>query len=398
MTAAEEAISLLPYAKTDRQRDYLNAIVKHGSQRAAAKSLGRGKTALNESIASVRRHAAREGFAPKQDLNYPLPAGQIIRGVSTLIDKTTNTSRLQWVKTSVDDLQREEMLRAVFSGLAEELPHYDPVHCEGGGNADLVNVYVVTDFHLGMKAWHAESGQDWDLNIAENLLINWFAAAISHAPMSESAVFAQLGDFLHWDGYEPVTPAHRNVLDADTRYQKLVRTAIRVIRKIIEMLLKKHQHVHVLMADANHDPSGGAWLREWLAAVYEDEPRITVDTSADTYYCYEHGATSLFFHHGHKKGVDDIDRVFSGKFREVFGRTKHSYAHLGHLHSNKTVETQLMQVERHRTLAASDAYAAKGGWLSGRDAKVITYHKRFGEVGRLTINPEMVGVLVGEEA
>lgn len=34
--------------------------------------------------------------------------------------------------------------------------------------------------------------------------------------------------------------------------------------------------------------------------------------------------------------------------------------------------------------------ASKGGWISGRDAKVITYSKRFGEVSRLTINPEMV--------
>lgn len=49
-----------------------------------------------------------------------------------------------------------------------------------------------------------------------------------------------------------------------------------------------------------------------------------------------------------------------------------------------------MIVERHRTLAAPDAYASKGGWVSGRDAKVITYSKRFGEVSRITINPEMV--------
>ena len=48
-----------------------------------------------------------------------------------------------------------------------------------------------------------------------------------------------------------------------------------------------------------------------------------------------------------------------------------------------------MIVERHRTLAAADAYAAKGGWLSGREAKVITYSKEYGEVFRITINPEM---------
>jgi len=49
-----------------------------------------------------------------------------------------------------------------------------------------------------------------------------------------------------------------------------------------------------------------------------------------------------------------------------------------------------MYVERHETLAAPDAYAAGGGWLSGRSAKVITYSRRYGEVARSTLRPEMV--------
>ena len=49
-----------------------------------------------------------------------------------------------------------------------------------------------------------------------------------------------------------------------------------------------------------------------------------------------------------------------------------------------------MIIEQHRTLAAKDAYASRGGWSSGRDSKVITYHKEFGEVGRLTINIDML--------
>ena len=49
-----------------------------------------------------------------------------------------------------------------------------------------------------------------------------------------------------------------------------------------------------------------------------------------------------------------------------------------------------MILEQHRTLASKDAYASRGGYLSGRDAKVITYHKKYGEVARQTINIEML--------
>jgi hypothetical protein len=164
------------------------------------------------------------------------------------------------------------------------------------------------------------------------------------------------------------------------------------------MLLAKHQHVHVVMADANHDPASGAWLREMFAAFYEDEPRVTVDSTASTYYCYEWGETSLFMHHGHKRKVADVDSVFAGKWREIYGRTRFSYAHLGHLHSDELKSTNLMKVERHETLAAPDAYAANGGWLSGRSAKVITYSKRRGEVFRSTLSAEMVAEWAKEAA
>jgi hypothetical protein len=63
---------------------------------------------------------------------------------------------------------------------------------------------------------------------------------------------------------------------------------------------------------------------------------------------------------------------------------------MGHLHHVDVKENNLMIVEQHRTLAANDAYSARGGYLSGRDAKVITYSKDYGEVSRLTINSDML--------
>jgi len=85
-----------------------------------------------------------------------------------------------------------------------------------------------------------------------------------------------------------------------------------------------------------------------------------------------------------------VTEVFAAQFREMFGRTKYAYVHMGHLHSIDVKENNLMIVEQHRTLAPGDAYSARSGWLSGRDAKVITYDKRYGEVSRLTINSDML--------
>lgn len=282
-------------------------------------------------------------------------------------------------------------LEAVAAALADTLPRAAPITAPTYTVESLLNLYVLTDAHLGSLAWGEETGSgDYDLKIAEKLIDDWFAAAIDLAPPAETAILAQLGDLLHYDSFESVTPAHRHILDGDSRFDKMVRVAIRVVRKIIRLLLTKHRYVHVVMADANHDPAGGAWLRGWLAAHYEDEPRVSVDDSPGTYYAYRHGNVSLFLHHGHKRKIGDVDSVFAGRYREIYGNTKYSYAHLGHLHSDELKSTNLMKVERHETLAAPDAYAANSGYLSGRSAKVITYSKEHGEVARLTLTPGMV--------
>jgi len=321
---------------------------------------------------------------------YQAPDGYYVKGVSTLQDAEGNV-KVRWVKTDLDKERALELMREVVSAMASEIqPERAVTRSISDTRADLLNCYILTDYHLGMYAWGEETGADWDIQIAEDLLVDWFAIAIEQAPPAKVGIFAQLGDFLHWDGMDAVTPTSNHLLDADTRFQLVVRVAIRVVRRIIRMLLDKHERVHVIMGEGNHDPASSVWLRELMHSLYAEESRVTVDTSVDPYYCYEHGKTSLFFHHGHKRKPKNVDHVFASKFREVFGRTQFSYAHLGHLHNNTSEETNLMEVEQHRTLASPDAYAVRGGWGSGREAKVITYHAEYGQTGRITISPDMV--------
>jgi hypothetical protein len=245
---------------------------------------------------------------PEHGGPFEKPPGHTIKGVSALVDAEGNKI-LEWVKTREDAVAREVGMRAALDAFKEKLPRVKPVPLRSSGDADLLNQYTVTDLHFGMLSWKEETGADYDLKIAEQLLLDWFAAAIKMSPDAQTAILAQLGDLLHHDSHLSVTPTHAHVLDADSRLQKIIRIVIRTMRRVIAMLLEKHDRVHLIMADANHDPAGGAWLREMFAAFFENEPRITVDSSASTYYAYEHGETSLFYHHGHKRKIATVDSV-----------------------------------------------------------------------------------------
>ena len=380
--------TLQQYA-TIRQWEYYTKSCELGSNRKTAEFYNVASSAVDGAIRSLKRKAATQGYSPSHDMTRVAPEPFVVRGVSTYYDKEGKASG-QWVKTRLDDSKFQELLLEAVEAMKEDIPKVSMMMPPPLGNSSLLNCYVVTDYHLGMLAWHEECGEDWDLKLGEELIIKWFAQAILQSPNADTAVFAQLSDFLHFDGMDAVTPASKHLLDVDSRFSKLVRSSIRILRTIIDMLLQKHQKLHIIMADANHDPVSQIWLREWFSVMYENEPRVSVDRSPNPYNAYEFGKTALFFHHGHKRKVTNVSEVFAGQFREMFGRTKYAYAHTGHLHHLDVKENNLMIVEQHRTLAPADAYSARGGWLTGRDAKVITYSKQFGEVSRLTINSDML--------
>lgn len=374
---------------TDKQWEYYTKSCELGSNRQAAKFFGVTATVVDVAIRSLKAKAAVSGYAPNHDMTRVAPAPFIVRGISTYYNAEGKASG-QWVKSRLDDVQLQEMMRQTIDAMKEEIPRLTALPAPPLTNDNLLNCYVITDYHLGMLSWDEETGENWDVAIAEKLVIKWMEQAIAQSPNADTAVFAQLSDFLHFDGMDAVTPASKHLLDVDTRFAKLVRSAIRVLRTIIDMLLAKHQNLRIIMADANHDPVSQIWLREWFSVLYENEPRVTVDKSPNPYNAYEFGNVALFFHHGHKRKVANVSEVFAGQFREMFGRTKYAYAHMGHYHSIDIKENNLMIVEQHRTLAPGDAYSARGGWLSGRDAKVISYDRRYGEVSRLTINSDML--------
>jgi hypothetical protein len=384
-------VDLCEFAVTDRQRQILQALSEHGTQAKAAKALGITQQSVSDVVLACKKRAALAGYAPEYGMNHPAPPGFAVKGVSTLVDAETGEQKLQWIKTDRDQARQQAAIEAMLDALKEDIPKERPWQkTRQHHDSDLLNLFMVTDYHVGMKAWGEECGEDWDLSIAEDLLLRWFDKAIQLSPPAETAYFAQLGDFLHWDSLEAVTPASRHLLDADTRHQKMVRVAIRLLRHITRRLLETHDFVHLLIAEGNHDVASSGTLREAFSQFMDDEPRLTVETSPMPFYCHEHGDTVLFFHHGHKVKPKLLHTRLAGNFREEYGRSKHAYAHLGHLHFDERFETDLMMVEQHRTLAARDSYAARHGWKSGRDAKVITYHKQHGEVSRLVISPDMV--------
>lgn len=373
----------------EQQAERVDIINLHGSWSAAAKALGVSRNALKQSINIITKAAAKRGYAPDNDMTKVVPDGYKVKGVSTYYNAEGKASA-QWVKSSADEERRIELIKEAFAAMADELPRVEPsvttnIHIDA-----LCNLYVMTDCHVGMLAWHKEGGADWDLKIAEKTLTGCFEQMVKSSPPATTGFVCQLGDWLHFDGMTAVTPTGGHNLDADGRFSKIVQASIRILRRLVDFALVHHNIVIVLMAEGNHDLVSSIWLRSMFKALYENDPRVHVIDSELPYYVYRHGEIMLAFHHGHLNKNDRLPLLFAAQFAEQWGVTKKRYCHTGHRHHVEEKEHSGMTVVQHPTLAARDAYAARGGWLAERQVSAITYHKAYGQVSKITVIPEML--------
>lgn len=392
---------------TPSQARYIDAVIEHGSERAAARALGVNFTTVHGAItrAKVRADAGRvywdkvksttvERSSPLSfDPTRGVPAGEKLRGRSNLYKEGQAEPVLEWIKTSADAEAQRAIQLAAVQALAAEIPRVAPLPgpADGSTEASLCNLYTLTDSHVGMLAWHREGGADWDLKIAEATLVGCFERMVASSPPARVGVVNQLGDFLHYDSaVSAITPLHGHILDADGRMPKMAETAVRILRRVVDFALSRHELVVVLLAEGNHDITSSVWLRVLFRALYENEPRVQVIDSELPYYVHQHGECLLAFHHGHLKKNDQLPILFASQFPVAWGSTTKRYAHTGHRHHTDEKEHSGMTVHQHPTLAARDAYAARGGWIAHRQVTALTYHARFGEVARNTVTPEML--------
>jgi len=372
----------MPILSEETIRETLDAYLANGSsQRATAKVLGIARSTLQERL----KQAARLGRAPGH-FDYGTAPGYHMGKVTIQRNADGQVERVWERQHPQSGIAMDAVVEAMKGEIAPVAPTAAPVAVQD----HLLTLYTFTDFHLGALCWHKEGGADWDVQIAERTGVSAMQALIASTPPAGVGVVNIQGDFLHSDGLVPATPASGHILDADSRFGKVVEVAIRLIRTLVDLALRKHETVHLVIAEGNHDPASSLWLRKMFRALYEQEPRLTVNDSEIPYYAIEWGYTLLGFHHGHIRKNDQLPAMFAAQYREAWGKARHTVIHTGHRHHLEVKEHSGAIVVQHPTLAARDAYASRGGWHSERAMTAITYHKAYGEVGQCRVTPLML--------
>lgn len=367
---------------TEAQKRCIDAVNQWSSYRRAAKSLGVNYSTVQQAVRAAKVRAAAHGYSPKHDLTHEVPSPFVIKGVSTLYDDS-GTARLQWVKSKLDDGKVEEAIREFVEwmvkdakGLAPAIPA--PKHSDEA----LLAVYPMGDPHFGMYAWAAETGDDFDTEIAERLTCAAIDRLVDSAPPAETALILELGDFFHADNSSNVTPTHGFALDVDTRWAKVMQIGLRAMVYVVKRAAEKHKKVHVRIKRGNHDPHSSFALALALDAYFHGNTRVHVDLSPAVHWYFRFGKVLIGSTHGDTTKMKDMPGIMAADRPQDWGQTKFRYWYVGHVHHVEMKEYPGVLCETFRTLAAKDAYHAGHGYRAGRDMRCIVHHKEYGEIER----------------
>ncbi|HOX89915.1 MAG TPA: hypothetical protein PLN55_09915 [Burkholderiaceae bacterium] len=380
---------LFPYA-TAKQREKLEAINAHKSERAAARALGVNFTAVRNALAAVKRKAALQGYSPEHDMTRTVPEPFVTKGVSTYYNKDGKPTG-QWVKSQLAQEQYNEMVKAAIGEFVADVPHLPVAPAPLDFQSDIIPWIQIGDAHIGMLAHAAETTENFDLKIAETELCAAIAQLIDEMPNCERIVVNDLGDATHYDNLAAVTAASGHPLDADGRHPKMLRVYSRTMRFIVERCLTKCKHLDVIVNQGNHSRINDFWIREMLTVAYAHTGRVHVLDNDNVFIGYRMGNTLVMVHHSDKCPPARLVGVLTSDFRKDFGETEFHYIDIGHVHHHfASKEHPSVLIESWNHLAANDKWAHEAGYRSRKAITVVLRSRTYGDVGRRVLPIEEI--------
>jgi hypothetical protein len=377
--ARTEFEALLPFA-TEIERKHMEAILLHGSAKAAANALGMADTTISRAVKRVRIRAAMQGHSPAHDMVHNVPNPFIVKGVSTYYNRD-GVAAGQWVKSTIDQSAYQAALQAMADGITAGIEPRSTIPRPLETDGDLLTVYPLGDPHSGLYAWIKETGQAFDL--AEYERINTLAidAIMSGSPRSKIALYIDLGDTTHASDDKKRTPGSGHYLDVSGRICEAIESSFKLKAYHIDRLLEHHEQVIFRLNRGNHDPVTAVAISGMVRERYRLNPRVTVVEPYNPYWYYEFGLNMFATNHGDGPKAQQMGAIMATDQSEMWGRTKHRYCFLGHVHHSKGEEFPGVTVEYFGTLAASDFFHHHAGYRSRRQIKSITFHREHGRWG-----------------
>lgn len=301
----------------------------------------------------------------------------------------TNYQVKVWLKRLIEEPQ-QKALESLVSRLENKPLSPPTISRNPKHNPHLLEISLY-DHHFGKLAWGKETGNDYDLQIAEQL----FSAAIENLlgkvnGYAIEKILLPIGqDFLHVNNQQATT-AKGTRQDVDTRLAKIFEAAMMAVVNAVERA-RQVAPVEIIWIPGNHDSETSYYLAQVIRAYYRTCQDVAVNSEPTARKYLKYGNTRLGFTHGDKEPLKQLPIIMAGSEPQAWAETKHREWHIGHLHKKKEVEFITcdsegpVRVRQLPSLCGTDAWHFESGYVNGlRAAEGYLWHKEYGYAGHFS--------------
>lgn len=260
------------------------------------------------------------------------------------------------------------------------------------GNYGVLLEMGLFDFHLGNLSWDEESGENWNMQIAQEVFqkaIHEILSRAEHHYKIDRILFPIGNDFFHADNRETKTTAGTQ-MHLDSRWHKMFDIGISMQRWAIDRI-RQIAPVDVVVIPGNHDELSSYALGKVLSAAYEHVEDVNIINSAAPRKYYRYGNTLLGFTHGNYEPLDKLPMIMAGEAKKDWGDTEFREFHVGHFHHrvgrrflSEYSDSDGVLVRILPSLTATDAWhKQKGLCLATRAAEAYLYDRSDGLIGTI---------------
>lgn len=375
---------LSKFCKTKKQKEMFKLIIKHGSVNAASNNSGISRSTIKNHVKLVKSYATSKGYAPELGIEHRLSASQLYTLDSVSDMRENELGKPIWYKYKLDKQKEIELIEQIVDDLKQEVKPidfsmYKPTEpCLN----DLINHFTLTDTHIGDWISSQINGNDWDLDIAEDVIVGTIVGLVEESPRASTALLSFLGDILHFDSaLHAKTPHSGHDLDSAATLEIVAPRIIPIIRRVIEILLSSHNKLIISIVRGNHDEATTVWLKEIIKLIVAGDGRIELIEGRLDFLAWKFGDVFLGWYHGDKIKTQDLPLIFATEYPELWGSCKHVIIHCGDKHHHKSQDIKKVFVIQHEIISARNRYTSGRGLNSARGATRYTYHSTKGRRG-----------------
>jgi len=303
-------------------------------------------------------------------------------------DKEGNVVR-EWVRSKADGFNTDDLIAALRKNKPTFKRKFAPPKTS---NKNLMLEWCIADTHMGMHSWAKQTGANYNLKIAKELVQRASERIFSVFNDLEEIVLVLLGDNQHSDNRSNETERGHNKVDVDGRYPKAVDYTIETFCAAIDLALQHAQKVKVIVVFGNHDYHSAIWLQALLKFGYRNEKRVVINDSQHKMKFNQWGISFFGYHHGDTAPATRlVDQLLTHIIDHDIIGVRRKLLRKGHLHKEGKLyppgltDHNGVTIEIMPTIAAPDAWSKDAAWASIRATKAQLFHKEFGPQQSLEI-------------